>query len=218
MQRAMVDLQHEMRGLHDKVNTMREEVKGVELRNKAMNDEIKDLRVQLDIMQKERIPSDGSERALRAVQLYEKFDHPDGKRRRVPPGWKLPVGLVQHAYLYWHCGDPTRKISPIKMLNKNDVSFLEGKDKINLYAMRRMMGIIDRAAIAEGVLPKKDMPMTEDEANACFAKGCHGIKVAGETPTGRPRNVLALRWTSLVKLLHSDDRKEERLLPTINDA
>lgn len=137
------------------------------------------------------------------TQRYEKFPHPDGVRRRVPPGWKLPTGLIQHAYVYWHCGDPAKKIAPIKMLDKRDLSILEKKEKKCLGGMRRLMDIIDRAAIAEGVRPKKELPMTQAEANACFIKGRNGIQVTGATPSGRPRNVYAMTWQSVLRLLPS---------------
>lgn len=161
--------------------------------------------------------SDDAECTAGAEQPYEQFIHPDGKRRRIPHGWKPPTGTVQRAYVYWHCGDLERKVAPIKMLKSRDSSTLDMSDKQNLKAMRRLMGMIDRASAAEGVLPSKDAPMTEAEANACFAKGCHAIKLAGETPTGRPRNARAMTWASFDRLTYNEPNPKGGQLPTIKD-
>lgn len=149
MQRALADLQNEVNGLRDKVNDL-------ELRNKDMHDEIKDLRFQLDIMRNDRSPTNDAEPTAGPV-LYEKFDHPDGKRRRIPHGWKVPGGTVRHAYVSWHCGDPAQKIAPIKMLSVTDMSVLEEKEKKNLTVMKRMISMIDKSSASdEGAPPEKE--------------------------------------------------------------
>jgi hypothetical protein len=42
----------------------------------------------------------------------------NGSFRRVPSDWGFPTGAIVNIYVYWHHGDPVRKISPMKKLRK----------------------------------------------------------------------------------------------------
>lgn len=135
-----------------------------------------------------------------AGSRYQLFQHADGKSRRIPPDWKIPGLSLQHMYVYWHCGDESQKISPIKMLQKIDVSPLGNTGKVTLCSLKRLMGIIDRGATAAGK-PPKSSPMTQAEANACFVIGREALNIPLVTPTGRPRNINKLTWASALKFL-----------------
>jgi|Transcript_4726 hypothetical protein len=132
---------------------------------------------------------------------YDVFPHPDGKRRRIPDDWEFPKGTLQSTYVSWHCGDPARKISPIKLLDNRDFSAvkLKPRGKRTHTELKRLMGFIDKAARDKGVPPKGEM--TQSEAQHCFSYGLQGIEVSLQTPKGRPRDVTNLKWQSVLKFL-----------------
>ncbi|KAL7523136.1 hypothetical protein ACHAXR_000036, partial [Thalassiosira sp. AJA248-18] len=132
--------------------------------------------------------------------LYDVFPHPDGVNRRIPADWNWPNLLMQHQYAYWHCGNPALKISPMKLLDKRDLTAAKLKKRgVRTYGeLKRLMGAIDQAAKDKGYRTKK--VMTQVEANQCFVFGQDGLKVPLITPTGRPRVVAELTWQSVLRL------------------
>ncbi len=133
-----------------------------------------------------------------AGSRYQLFQHEDGKSRRIPSGWKIPSLSVQHMYSYWHCGDESSKISPIKLFNKVDLAAIPKSGVKDWQNLKRLMRDVDAAAAAAGV-PPKHRAMTQAEANACFLVGRSGIKASSATPSGRLRNVSELKWATAVK-------------------
>jgi hypothetical protein len=102
-----------------------------------------------------------------ASTVYEEFLHPNGLRRRIPPDWDWPNLLMRHAYVYWHCGDPAKRIAPMKRLEKKDFTGkLQKRGVRTLGELRPLMGKIDSAAKTKGVQVKK--VMTQAEANTFF--------------------------------------------------
>ena len=78
------------------------------------------------------------------------FAHPDGKMRRVPPDWEWPKISIAHAYVYWHCGDLAKKISPMKILDKKDFAGQWKKRGVRTeWELRRLMGMIDNTELKE---------------------------------------------------------------------
>ena len=53
------------------------------------------------------------------ARLVRQYGHPDGKYRRVPSDWKFPMLHLQPMYLYWHCGDESANIPPMKWFHAN---------------------------------------------------------------------------------------------------
>jgi hypothetical protein len=131
---------------------------------------------------------------------YDLFNHPGGIQRRIPPDWKIPMLSIQHMYLQWHCGNEAKKISPIKNFDQRDLSCLGTRAKKSFSELKRMMGAIDKAATESGVPPKKGY-MTQAEAASCFLHGQHGLNIPATTPTGKPRNIARLTWSSAVKYM-----------------
>jgi hypothetical protein len=148
------------------------------------------------------LPADStSANSQGAVPKYHVFPHPDGKQRRIPVGWEFPKGTLQSTYINWHCGDPAKKISPIKLLDNRDFSTakLKKRGKRTHTELKRLMGFIDKAATDKGVPPKAQM--TQAEAQHCFSYGLEGIELSLQTPTGRPRDVCDLKWQSVLRFL-----------------
>ena len=140
-------------------------------------------------------------RAGRRSTQFGKFLHPDGVERRIPEGWYFPNLAIQHMYVYWHCGNAAEKIPPIKDLDARDLSApcLGKKGKKAFSGLKRLMVTIDRAA-KRGDRPPKD-GMSQAEATSCFVIGKQSISVLETTPTGRPRDVSKLTWSSALKYM-----------------
>ena len=130
---------------------------------------------------------------------FDLFDHPDGKKRRIPPSWEIPKIQLQHIYLHWHCGNLAKKISPIKNLSKADMSVMEKRTAKSFCELKRMMGAIDKAAAANGK-PVKNI-MTQVEAGSCFFHGQHALNIPTTTKTNKPRNIARLKWTSAARYM-----------------
>ena len=125
----------------------------------------------------------------------------DGVNRHIPSEWKFPNLPLQHMYVYWHCGNQAKRISPIKNLDRRDLSApgkIQKRGVRTFTELRRIMNAIDRAASAAGHPAKKNMVLAE--ANKCFAFGQDGIKVPTTTPSGKPRVLARLKWQSAVRL------------------
>lgn len=46
-------------------------------------------------------------------------------------------------YILWHCGDYQNRISPLKLFDNNDVSFLGKRARMNLNEVKNLMATID---------------------------------------------------------------------------
>lgn len=133
--------------------------------------------------------------------------HSDGKYRKVPPEWVFPHLSLHAMYLYWQCGDDQAEIKgpPMKYLFTKDLKHLGQAAGKNLSYLRLIMEVIDKAAEANGKMPKRTM--TQAEANACFFAGQHGIQIEHETPTGKQRQIGKMSWRTVVSLMQAKKRK-----------
>lgn len=125
------------------------------------------------------------------------YVHPDGVRRRVPPTWTFPHSNLQEMYILWHCGDYQNRISPMKLFDNTDVSFLGKRARMNLNEVKNLMATIDEEATRKGNIPGPTM--TLNQAAACFQAGLSGFNFSATTPTGKQRNILRLKWSTLTK-------------------
>lgn len=104
-------------------------------------------------------------------------------------------------YQYWHCGDESNNIPPMKYLEKSDVSFIGKRARITLSEITKVVKMIDNRATAQG-LQVKDR-MTFIEVNTLYNVGEEAIKEAidGKTPTERSRNISRLKMSSVVRYI-----------------
>eukprot|EP00584_Thalassiosira_punctigera_P018498 CAMPEP_0172554986 /NCGR_PEP_ID=MMETSP1067-20121228/57433_1 /TAXON_ID=265564 ORGANISM="Thalassiosira punctigera, Strain Tpunct2005C2" /NCGR_SAMPLE_ID=MMETSP1067 /ASSEMBLY_ACC=CAM_ASM_000444 /LENGTH=579 /DNA_ID=CAMNT_0013343477 /DNA_START=33 /DNA_END=1772 /DNA_ORIENTATION=+ len=135
------------------------------------------------------------------------YVHPDGVRRRVPPTWTFPHSNLQEMYLHWHCGDYQNRISPMKYFQNTDVSFLGKRARMNLSEVKNLMITIDEEATRKGKIPGPTM--TLNQAAACFQAGLSGLKFSATTPTGKARNIMRLKWSTLIKYQKSTPTKDD---------
>ena len=136
------------------------------------------------------------------------YVHPDGARRRVPPTWTFPSGNLQEMYLLWHCGDYQKGISPMKFFTSSDVSFLGKRARSNLNEVKNLMLPIDKEATLKGKPPSDTM--TINQASECFQAGVTGCDFSATTPTGKHRNIMRLKWSTLTKYSSKPATKEEQ--------
>lgn len=133
------------------------------------------------------------------------FQHPDGKLRRVPPHWRFPSVGLQHMYQYWHCGNPSENISPMKFFDVTDVEFVGSKRaRVSFYEVRKLMTLIDNRAEANGNHPLTET-MTFQQAASCFLSGESAINILRATPTGRTRVKGKMMWSTVVKELRKNN-------------
>ena len=116
------------------------------------------------------------------------FDHDDGIKRRVPPGWAFPRLGIEQMYVLYHCtshleGNPKIKISPMKLFRPNDVRHTGGHLKqggkmmvTRLGELKRLCGIIDACCIKRGV--EINGLMTEEDAKRCAHIGYNALGTA----------------------------------------
>lgn len=135
------------------------------------------------------------------IRLVCEYRHSsDGKSRRVPSTWKFPSLPLQNMYQYWHTGDESNKIPPMKWFQNEDVDFLK-RGRINLSECRKVMTAIDNESERKGVSPRDIM--THVETNTCYYKGESAILAVVPTQTNcdRVRNVSRLRWSTVVRFM-----------------
>jgi len=132
-----------------------------------------------------------------ATTLDWQYVHPDGVRRRVPPTWSFPHCNLQDMYMLWHCGDYQNRISPMKSFDNSDVNFLGKRARMNLNEVKNLMATIDEEASRKGLPPS--LTMTLAQASTCFRAGLGGFNFSSTTPTGKQRNILRLKWSTLTK-------------------
>ena len=120
--------------------------------------------------------------------------------RRVPKDWVFPKLNLMHMYLLWHCGNESQRVGAMKLWDSVDVNSMKvSRTKVNLSEVRRLMKVIDSAAIAAGVPPQK--VMTHAQVLSCFNAGKSGIDIPRETATGRRRNIDRMSWHTVAKLM-----------------
>ena len=136
------------------------------------------------------------------------YVHPDGVRRRVPPTWTFPSGNLQEMYLLWHCGDYQNRISPMKLFTSSDMSFLGKRARSNLNEVKNLILPIDEEATRKGKPPAPTM--TINQASECFQAGVTACDFSATTPTGKHRNIMRLKWSTLTKYGSKPATKEEQ--------
>eukprot|EP00804_Cyclotella_cryptica_P020114 CCRYP_020133-RA/>CCRYP_020133-RA protein AED:0.24 eAED:0.24 QI:0/0/0/1/1/1/2/0/687 len=134
--------------------------------------------------------------------LIQQYKHSDGKYRRVPSSWKVPLLPMQPMYVYWHCGDEKNNIPPMKYLTPDDIKFLNKRAHISLSELKKVMTVIDKFAKEQGFPPREHM--SQRDANTCYYRGERAIYdiVPENTPKGRPRVITSMKWATVVKYMH----------------
>ena len=140
------------------------------------------------------IPSPAPLPPLQPNEWY--YNHPDGKRRSVPPSWTFPSGTFLELYIMWHCGDPDNCILPMKTFTATDVSFCGKRSRTSLSEARCLVAKLDQAVEKAGGVIRPDM--SENEIVQMFQLGVRGLDIPLRTPTGRERNLYNLKWRTLV--------------------
>lgn len=95
----------------------------------------------------------------------------------------------------------------MKFFNNSDVNFLGKRARMNLNEVKNLLASIDEEAAAKGKPPASSM--TVNEAMACFHAGLSGLNFSVTTPTGKQRNVMRLKWSTLTKYHKQGPSKEE---------
>ena len=133
----------------------------------------------------------------RNARLMREFKHGENLYRRVPPSWKFPSLGLQQMYVYWHCGNESQHIPPMKFLDSDDVKHNGKRARTSLAELRKVMHLIDNRAKAQG-LDIKDR-MTNVEANTLYAHGESAVLdlVPAYTPTNRKRSIHRLKFYSV---------------------
>ena len=142
--------------------------------------------------------------AGRNPRLHHKYPYPDGKSRRVPPGWTFPHLGLKAMYQLWHCGDEGNGIPPIKQLNSSDVHHSGKRDRTSLYECRKIMTTIDKGAVAAGYTVATEA-LTHEECNTYYFHGERAIleHIPPKTPTGRVRIVDKMKWSTISREFYS---------------
>lgn len=136
------------------------------------------------------------------ARLHVQYKHSDGKYRRVPPSWVFPKVGLQVMYQYWHCGDESNRIPPIKFFANSDVDFLGKTSRIRLSELRKVMSAIDDEAALKGYAPQEHMD--QKSTNTCYHHGESKIveTIPQATPGGRKRLIEKMKWSTVVKYMH----------------
>ena len=105
---------------------------------------------------------------------------------------------------YWHCGDETRQIPPMKYFHNSDVEHLGKASRVRLAELRKVMTVIDVAAAANGKGFPSANNMDHTMANTCYFHGESAIidLVPTQTNKGRDRLVSRMKWTTVVRFMH----------------
>ena len=145
---------------------------------------------------------------------YNRWKHSDGIVRRVPQYWTFPLCTLDRAYVWWHCGDPTHKIGPLKETRTADFHHVHRGDK-NFAELRNVMKVIDEFIQKQGLTQHgwSHDHMDPSQALAVFQKfqTLHeqgkGAFSWPDLPSGRPRRPLdQLKWASVVAILSKAKR------------
>ena len=124
----------------------------------------------------------------------------NGFYRRVPPDWKFPLGPILNVYLYWHHGDEVKRISPLKLITRHDLTWVKGEKKRflkNLDECQFIFGRLDAEARRKGIMVEN---LTRDDTIQMYYLTKDMLCVSDTTPTGRKRNWAKLTWGSVAKL------------------
>lgn len=85
----------------------------------------------------------------------------------------------------------------MKLFESSDVNFLGKRARMNLNEVRNLMATIDEETTKKGNPPMATMSI--NEATKCFQDGLSGFNFSATTPTGKTRNILRLKWSTLTK-------------------
>ena len=83
----------------------------------------------------------------------------------------------------------------MKHFVNTDVNFLGKRSRMNLNEVKNLVSTLDEEAMRKGKTPLPSM--TLHEAVACFKAGLSGLAFSALTPTGRQRNIMQLKWSTL---------------------
>lgn len=156
-----------------------------------------------------------SDIAFDAQTLGWHYVHPDGTKRRMPANWQFPLGNLEEMYILWHCGDIQNRLAPMSTLTTADVAFLGKRARINLSDLRYIINIVDEEAKRKGKAPAAT-GMTLSQALQCFQAGFSAIQscAAATTPGGRQRNIMRLKWNTLMSYVKNGKKSgEDELTP-----
>ena len=131
-----------------------------------------------------------------------------GLFRHVPPDWTFPVGPLLNCYIYWHHGDDNRKISPLKLIKRSDLTWVTGAKKRylrNLDENRSLFTKLDKEARSQGFL--LDGNMTRADTIEAYYASKDVLGIPDKTPKGRKRNWAKLSWSSVVKYINEQNKR-----------
>jgi hypothetical protein len=84
-------------------------------------------------------PRGAVDSAVTAPDKYKRW-MARGFFRRVPEDWVFPMGPVLNVFQYWHHGNEQREISPLKKLNRSDLSWAKGDKTCHPCSVRPQVG------------------------------------------------------------------------------
>jgi hypothetical protein len=123
--------------------------------------------------------------------------HHHGKLRRVPEAWCFPHCPLATAYELYHCGDEIGGISPLKVLSRLDVDYLN-RGRQNLHEFKYLMAMIDAEATRLG---KEVEEGSRAHYKSIFFLRKGALGLPRFTKTGRSRRVENLTWATAIKII-----------------
>ena len=122
----------------------------------------------------------------------------DGFMRRVPRDWVFPNGAVINQHRYWHHWDEVKRISPLKLFQKKDVSWKKGRWVKNLEEVQSVCKQLDVEAKAKNLFRDPSNP-TRIEVDRAFYAVKHVFGIGNTTHTGRKRNVSTITLPTILR-------------------
>lgn len=118
----------------------------------------------------------------------------------VPEGFRLSTGTVKHLWDFYYFGDITRRIQPLKLLHRRDLSV--SGDKTNLTRVKAVMDKLE--AIARNNNKPEHGSKIESLTKAASNSICDytfNMLVDELYPSKRPRRYENLQYSYLYELL-----------------
>ena len=84
--------------------------------------------------------------SVKHMRLLGEFKHGNDDYRRVPSTWKFPSLSLQPMHTYWHCGNNSETLSPMKFLEPQDLVHMGTSALETLSKIGGGMAIIDNSA------------------------------------------------------------------------
>ena len=139
-------------------------------------------------------------------ETYRTYLHSDGKRRKIPEGWKFPDCSLDLAFELWVHGSPLEGYPPYRVLTHADVDFVDRRATRTLNDLAMLCNIITDTAKARNIFKEDTSPSeTRNMLNACK----DGLEIPAVTNGGNPRDINGLKWTSAA-VLHRAGVKRKR--------